>query len=116
MPGIGGIEVLVEVFLEIDHVAGEDDCAGLGQLHDHELAAGVWPGARMTRTEPSSNRSRSPLSRMTFIFLVSAKSPGNVIDGEADIRPPGGLQLVVLGDEGRILETGRHCRRDRDAE
>src|SRR6266446_2661918 len=29
---------------------------------------------------------------------------GNVIEGEADIRPPGSLQLVVLDDEGRIRE------------
>ena len=35
-------------------------------------------------------------------FLGVGEIAGNIIDGEADIRPPGGLQFVVLGDERGI--------------
>ena len=37
-------------------------------------------------------------------FLGVGEITGNVINGEADVGPPGSLQLVLLGNEGSVRE------------
>src|SRR5437899_8932636 len=92
-------QVLVQVFLEIDDVAGEDHRAGLRQLHGHELTAGgvAWRTHDAHRT--IVEQIEVTVEADGVHFLGVGEIAGNVVDGEADIRPPGGLKLVVLGYE-----------------
>src|SRR5258705_10756667 len=97
-------QVLVEALLQVDHVAGQDRAAGLGQLDHHELAA-----RRVARCTNDAHRAvveqvEVAVQPDRLHVLGLGEIARDVVDRETDIGPPRRLELVVLRDQGRVLE------------
>src|SRR5882757_1067638 len=97
-------QVLVEALRQVDHVAGQDRRAGLGQPDHHELAA-----RRMTRRPYETDRAiveqvEVAVQPDRLHVLGLGEVARDVVERIADVGPPRRLELVVLRDQGRVLE------------
>src|SRR5260370_38867684 len=97
-------QVLFEALLQVDHIAGQDHRASLGQFDHHELTT-----RRVTRRSYETYRAiieqvEIPVQPDRLHVLGLGEVARDVVERVADVGPPRRLELVVLRDQGRVLE------------
>src|SRR5712691_9440762 len=100
-------QILLEAFFEVHHIAREYDSASFREPYHGELATGREARSAHNLDALIAEQVKITIEADDVVLLAVSKVPWNVVDSITRVRPPRGLQLIVLDDKRGVWEL-RH--------